>query len=389
MEKIIQITINSTLFSIEEIAYTKLSIYLEEIKEIFQIEEGGQEIIKDIEARIAEHLKAGGGQVVTILLVEAVIAKMGIASDLCDKEIPTQSEGKKSDIKRKRLFRDEDHAIIGGVCSGIAAYIDVDPTWVRISFIIIAVLGFGIIIPIYIILWLITPPATTITEKLEMHGTSVDLNSIVGAVRTRINEHRDQHKCCDKGNISRNEVDKKCTNDCKENTEILKSRATKIVTKIIDLFGLVFRILVGSIVALCGFSLLLGFAVVFSTLLSSNIPQMYDAFISANRLDPYIVILVVSSITAFLIPSILIFYGGIAMATNKTTKKKTYGFLTLAVWMLAVTAIVFSLTRIGINFIGNNKINAQTETERYPEQKLRESEIQKLKQSIQAEIIVK
>lgn len=356
MEKIIQITINSTLFGIEEPAYLKLSSYLNEIKTTFEGDSSGQEIIKDIEARIAEHLKAGGGEYVTLDLVEAIIIKMGVASDLKGSDaVEGQKETPKENAdedKKRKLYRDEENAILGGVCSGIAAYIDVDPTWVRLSFIAITFLGFGLIIPIYILLWLIIPPAATIDEKLEMHGSSVNLKSIVGEVRSRINDLRENHKCCDK-----RPKGVECSETCKKNSNILKQRTFKIIEKITVVFGVVLRILLGSIITILGLIILIGFTATISLIISAGFPLGLESVISSLQIEPYITALVVAGITAFLIPAILIFYGGVHILTGRTTKRKTHGFLTLGIWMVAITTIIFSFVHIGVKFATYSKDN--------------------------------
>lgn len=360
MEKIIQITINSTLFSIEESAYQKLSDYLSEIKLAFENDENGAEIIKDIEARIAEHLKAGGGEFVTIALVEAIVQKMGLASDLCDKNTSDEKISKEKESCKKtdkrRLYRDEENAIIGGICSGIGAYIDVDPTWIRIIFIILIVLGFGLIIPIYLLLWIIIPPATTINERLNMKGVSANLNSIVHEVKSRIEDLKDKHSCCDKNDIKNAE----CTETCKKNSNELKQRVSEIVGKIIKLFVFVLRIIVGFLITLFGLSILFGFVVAISILLSIGIPFGLETFIVNNGLETSIFVLVVASITAVIIPALLISCGGFAMLTNKTKKRKTYGLTTLLIWILAIAVIIFIITNIGIKFATYSNHNNQS-----------------------------
>jgi phage shock protein PspC (stress-responsive transcriptional regulator) len=209
MEKVIHISLNAVLFPLEEPAQLLLAEYLDAIHEAFAKEEGGQEIQKDIESRIAEHLKKLGDGPITTLQIQHIITIMGSVEELTNgaQTTSTKSEQKENEDAgepvvlrtHKKLYRDIEHAYIGGVCAGIAAYLDTDPTWVRIVFVALIFIGMGSIIPIYLLLWLIVPPALTIAEKLDMHGDPVTLQSIAENVRKRIQElkaeRRRHHHC--------------------------------------------------------------------------------------------------------------------------------------------------------------------------------------------------
>lgn len=196
MKKTVSINLGGMAFNIEEDAYSILRKYLDEIKDHFSHEEGGEEIVTDIEARIAELVKTRLGewkQVITPADVNEVISVMGKPHEM--------SEGGKSDTKEgnsknakgessksgnagktRRVFRDEDNKVLGGVCSGIGAYFDIDPLWIRLGLIAL-LFGFGSGLLLYIILWIIIPAAKTTTEKLEMKGEKVDVNSISQSIR--------------------------------------------------------------------------------------------------------------------------------------------------------------------------------------------------------------
>ncbi len=90
---------------------------------------------------------------------------------------------------RKRFYRDTDHKVIGGVCSGLAAYFRIDPVVMRILFVVTACFwGGGILI--YLILWFATPEAASAAEKLEMRGERVDVNNIKATVQEEMNQIR-------------------------------------------------------------------------------------------------------------------------------------------------------------------------------------------------------
>jgi phage shock protein PspC (stress-responsive transcriptional regulator) len=181
MKKTISINISGVIFNIEEDAYERLKQYLDTISGYFTDSDGKQEIMADIEARIAELFQAklhDGKNVVSMQDVEEVMDVMGRPEEYLDEEgaAATASHDRKKGRSR-RVYRDVDKNLIGGVCAGIAHYFGWDPLWIRLAWgISIFVFGVGII-P-YIILWIIIPGATTTTEKLEMMGEPVTVESI-------------------------------------------------------------------------------------------------------------------------------------------------------------------------------------------------------------------
>lgn len=175
MKKALQISIAGTLFSIEDDAYAKLDGYLESVKRHFASSEDKDEIVVDIESRIGELLLESKEQVVTIATVERVIKEMGDANDFGDEEkVERCAPAAPAD---KKLYRDRDNGIIGGVCAGLAAFFGIDVLWVRLVAIVLAFMhGIGILV--YAILWVMIPEAKTSAQKLEMKGTPVTLETL-------------------------------------------------------------------------------------------------------------------------------------------------------------------------------------------------------------------
>ena len=198
MKKTVNINLSGRVFYIDDDAFARLRQYLDKLEKYFKNKEEGQEIINDIESRIAELLgeyisnKSG---VITLNMVEDVISKMGQPEDFEDEESETtnsqSSYANTFNKTRKRLYRDVDNRVLGGVCSGIAAYLNTDPVFIRIAFAIFLILSFGTSIPIYIILWIVIPAAITTAQKLEMRGENVTINNIEKAIR---NEYEDVKK---------------------------------------------------------------------------------------------------------------------------------------------------------------------------------------------------
>ena len=175
MKKIININLSGRVIPIEDSAFEKLQAYIESLRRYFANEESRDEIINDIESRISELLQEKirkGADAVTDVDINEVIASMGTVEDFEaeEKESATSATAASASHEsnqqnytyaekkpRGRLYRDSNDRFIGGVCSGIATYLNVDPAVVRLLF---AILGFGTGIGFlaYIILWIVLPP---------------------------------------------------------------------------------------------------------------------------------------------------------------------------------------------------------------------------------------
>lgn len=208
MKKTLTVNLGGTVFNIDDDAYRLLDNYLCNLKTHFRKETGADEIVDDMERRISELFSeklSGGAQVITIADVEEVIKRMGkpeeldteseeSASGAFDKsatsgtnsgagnEDSTSKDNKtgmgSGAYSHRRLYRNPDDKMLGGVCSGLAAYLDWDVTLLRILFLVILICGWGTLIPIYIVCWLVVPEARTAAEKLNMRGEAVTLENI-------------------------------------------------------------------------------------------------------------------------------------------------------------------------------------------------------------------
>lgn len=139
------------------------------------------EILTDIEIRITELLAEHGvqaGGVITKEDVAAVRAQLGEPSDFASDEASGEDVKDAAGEEVRRVYRDTDNAVLGGVLSGFARFFSIDPLWVRLAFIVILFASFGTALIVYLILWMIIPPAETAAEKLRMSGRAVTLASI-------------------------------------------------------------------------------------------------------------------------------------------------------------------------------------------------------------------
>lgn len=181
MNKTIIININGTVFHIEEDAYETLKNYMTDVKRHFMNSADSLEITTDIENRIAEMLSEilvrDSKQAIIDADVLLVIQQMGRVEDFAGADEdgnltePLVTEDKQT---HRKLFRDPEERVIGGVCSGIASYFDFKPLWIRLAF-VIAVLMFGTGIILYIILWLVVPKAATRADRMAMKGEKLNL----------------------------------------------------------------------------------------------------------------------------------------------------------------------------------------------------------------------
>lgn len=190
MNKTLNINLAGLIFHIDENAFNKLESYLDTLKRQFRPAEGGNEIISDIETRIAELFRertSESKQVINLSDVTEVIEIMGQPEDYLEAEAEASgSEIPPRYARTKRIFRDPDNRIIGGVASGLAAYFNIDPLWLRLVFVLLFFTGGGILI--YLIMWLIIPKATTTAEKLMMRGEPVNISNIQRSIKDEFTE---------------------------------------------------------------------------------------------------------------------------------------------------------------------------------------------------------
>lgn len=201
MKKVININFQGQVIAIEETAYEILKQYIESLKNYFAREEGGDEIVNDIENRIAElfgnRLKLGIS-CITDEDVESIISSIGRPEDFdsnyeeasesyerihmnADSQ-KTHSENQSAPNEEPRtLNRNNNDKIIAGVCSGLAHYFKMDPVWMRIIFLLL----FSVLFWVYLILWIVLKPAnldTNIAKRLYRNPTDKLLGGVCGGI---------------------------------------------------------------------------------------------------------------------------------------------------------------------------------------------------------------
>lgn len=201
MKKVININFQGQVIAIEETAYEILNKYIVSLKKYFSHEEGGDEIVNDIENRIAElfgnRLKLGIN-CITDEDVESIINSIGRPEDFDTEYVESErkesgpyentanvysseSTSYESQKESKSLYRNSNDKILGGVCSGLAHYFKTDPVWLRLMFLIF----FGFLFWVYIILWIVLKEKqleTNVTKKLYRNPTDRYIGGVCGGI---------------------------------------------------------------------------------------------------------------------------------------------------------------------------------------------------------------
>jgi phage shock protein PspC (stress-responsive transcriptional regulator) len=333
MKKTINIHLGRQLFIIEEDAYARLNAYLEKLKSSFASEEGAEEIVEDIEMRCAELIQNLLNEqkisVVQLQHVAEVIQSLGepeeISENATTEEPKTSAREEEYRDNPKRLFRDMDNATIGGVCAGVAAYLNLDVAIIRILFAVSFFMGFGF--PLYIILWVAVPNAKTPSDRLQLKGKAVTIDSI-------------------KDEISRTATAKK--NEFMQSAEKWKNnhitdRLRNILLLLAKAFGI--GIIIFSSLWLVGFTLMTtGILQIFPVSGDQNYASFYESLSLVCPTGDYALTLMWWSIviTGFTMPLFGLLLGT-RILFNKKTKAMNYGLIGLPIVIgIGFTLIIVS-----------------------------------------------
>ena len=203
MKKNITINLCGRLFQIDEDAYELLQQYIDSLRSSFGKQEGGDEIVDDIEARVAElfdELRQQGIEAITIEHVKDIITRIGKPEELTGEEEKKSEEGKSTNWEEqarsagqkiynnvrertagKKLYRNPKDKMLAGVMSGLAVYTNTDPVIWRLL-IILFTMCYGVGIFIYIVLALVLPEAKTPEQLLQMEGKDVTPQNLADVV---------------------------------------------------------------------------------------------------------------------------------------------------------------------------------------------------------------
>jgi len=364
MNRTITMNLGGIIFHIEEDAYDRLNKYLSTIKGYFKESEGCDEIMHDIEARIAEMLQGKVSnikQAVLLADVEAVTAVMGKPEDFAGESGGSEQQNKSSNSansdgssnaqsgRRRRVFRDTDEKIVGGVCSGIANYFDLDPIWLRGAF-AISLFVFGTGFLLYVILWIIIPEAKTTAEKLEMRGEKVDINNIGKAVNEEFEGFKKRMN--------------DFSNDVKspQNKERMRSTMQKIVAFIGEVLRSFIKFLgkgVAFFLTFIGIALMIG---LLATIFGRGTISVFDSPGASIHFSLYelssailpdsvpISLVVIGIILLFGVPLISMIYRGVKFLFNIKQKNRIVKYTANVLWLFGLALVVYIGIQIGTDF---------------------------------------
>ncbi|MFZ9982546.1 MAG: PspC domain-containing protein [Cyclobacteriaceae bacterium] len=417
MKKTITINISGIVFHIEEDGYELLKTYLDSVKKHFLSFKDSQEIITDIESRIAEIFMSRISETKQALTAEDVnylIRTMGQPSEFTEAteteehETGTQSGSGASAAKTfsKKLFRDNRKKVLGGVCAGLAHYFRFDPAWVRLlfallifagGFIIIAYIlmwaiipgsdfledqtsikkiyrdaerkviggvaagiasytgtdisvirlifaglvfagGFGVIL--YIILWLAIPEAKTLTEKMEMQGQPVTLSNIEKTIKEKLNEKEGEESALAKIILFPFRV-----------IATIITAIGSAIFPFLKALGKIIAIAIGIILTVTGAALTLAILIVGAMLIgvwsSSSGAADWIMLSGSLPLETFhntfsVWTILFASLTLF-IPSLLLSLLGISLIINRSVLNKVTGWSILAIFMISLAVTIFTI----------------------------------------------
>ncbi|MFV5689052.1 PspC domain-containing protein [Flavobacterium sp. ZT3R25] len=335
MNKTVNINLGGMFFHIDEDAYQKLTRYFDAIKRSLSNSSGHDEIIKDIEMRVSELLndkQKSDKHVVGLKDVDEVIAVMGQPEDYIIEDELKVSNNYSNNVNRrsKKLYRDKEKGMIGGVAAGLGHYFGIDAVWIRIVLLLLVFGGFGTGILAYIILWVVTPEAITTSEKLEMTGEPVNISNIEKKVREEFESVS--------GKIKNVDYDKYGNQ--------IKTGASRIGNSFGDFIMTVFKVFakfLGVILIITGIATLVCLLIAVFTLGSSNfIDVPWQSFIEAGNFTDYPIWSF--GLLMFFAVGIPFFFltllGFKLLSPNMKSIGNIAKYTLLALWIIAITILI-------------------------------------------------
>ncbi len=346
MNKTIIINISGVIFHIEEDAYEVLKNYMNDVKRHFSNSEDSFEIITDIENRVAEMfsdlLKKENRQVLIPADIHYLIERMGKVADF--EETSTKEETYSKPETKRKLFRNPDDKIIGGVCSGIANYFDADPVWIRLALaVLFFIFGTGFLL--YVLLWIIVPVAKTRSEKMQMKGQKLDLSGITQSVKEELGDLRRNFNSA--GTLIVPAGDK------------VKNFVQELVELILRVLGGLVRLIavIASVLFLfIGFIGIIALIAVFLAALNvypSNFQDFFPLQLADNSLQTFSTVSV--AFTA-IIPLIAIFLISIKILFKNAYINRKLALYLLLFWIVSLTFTGYSASQIAKDFKEEGKL---------------------------------
>ncbi|MFN8258293.1 MAG: PspC domain-containing protein [Bacteroidales bacterium] len=345
MKKTIRINISGLIFNIDEDAYNKLQQYLGSITNKFLNTNEGNEIIADVEARIAELFQERIGdrkEVINLPDIDYVIEIMGAPEEFEDsqQDEPDREDEIPDRKPTRKIYRDSEKRVLGGLAAGIAAYFNIDPLIVRVIFIVFT-LFYGTSILVYLLLWIMIPEAKTRSQKLEMRGKDINLSNIETSIKSEFHEVKKNFQKWQKSGGYEN---------LRENIGSILSFSGKVMIVflkfILIMIGISFLIFgIGMLGTMTGvFFLNNTFLSPFSWngiefKLHDMITMFTDGFTARVG--------IISTYLLLLIPVLSIIYVGLKFIFRIKTRNKYIGLYAGSLWLVSLLVLLGAIVKIG------------------------------------------
>lgn len=351
MNKTVNISLAGIAFNIDEDAYELLTRYLGKIKQYLGQTEGREEIIADVESRIAELFteRLKGREVVNYSDVEAIIAVMGAPEAYQFEADDDETRNNQTNFQysgKKRFYRNPDDKILGGVSSGIAAYFAIDTVFIRLLFVLLAIFG-GSGFLAYFILWVIIPEAKTTAQKLEMRGEPVNIANIEKSIKEELDQVKQRVE-----NFA-------SSPDMRNTGEKMKSGVQRFVSFFIDalqrLFTFIFKLIGVMLMVVSIIALLVVMGITADGTITIN-DVVFDAnnykpFVQSLLMEPWQFNLLLSSVVLLIIlPFIWLLLLALRILFNYKMENKVVKNALLLLPLLGLILFIYSSVSIAREF---------------------------------------
>jgi phage shock protein PspC (stress-responsive transcriptional regulator) len=333
MKKTFTINISGTVFHIDDDAYERLNNYILQINRHFGNDADAKEIVQDIESRISElfqeRVKDGSG-VITIAQVEEIIKIMGMPEAFADSKDEEQVITKVTRSRAKKLYRDPDDRVLGGVCSGLGSFFNIDPIIIRLIFVALF-FGGGSSLIIYLILWIVVPKAANTAQRLEMKGEEVNINNISKTIKEEIQDVKENYQ---------NFRASKSYIRSRERLDDAGSVAMTVLRAIFKIIGVFFGVIlvsIGIIAIIALFtSLFVSSEFIGITPFNNELPHYLGLFVGDGTLTWFWVGLGLT----LGIPLIMLAYLGTKLIFRFESNNPAIGFSALGLWVLGIILLI-------------------------------------------------
>ncbi|MGB0451538.1 MAG: PspC domain-containing protein [Flavobacteriaceae bacterium] len=334
MNKTININLAGSFFHVDENAYAHLQKYLDAVRATLSPEDSIEEIMNDIEARIAELFSesmTSNDQVITLSRVKEIIDIMGQPQDF-DPEGAAESNAAEQYKSIKQLFRDEENKYLGGVASGLGHYLGIDCLWIRLIWLLLFFFSSGTFFMIYILFWILVPAAKSTSDKLKMKGEPINISNIEKRVKEGYDKLSDNMKSVDYDKYG-NQVKRGSNRVVEVIGNLLKGTLT-VLAKLLGVLILIF-----SITTLLGLAFGLFSAGSLEFWGQADFIQYYQA-VSVAQLPFWALLTIV--FLAVGIPFIVLFIVGLKLLIpNLKSMGWTPKILIFALWIASILALIF------------------------------------------------